>query len=191
MDQTVILVTGANGELGCSIARAFLTDSPTNILWMAVHVRRERADALAGEFPERCRVVGIDVRSPSEWRLAVEQILSRDTRLDVLVNNAGLHDDALLGMMSCESWRRVMEVNMDGVFHGSQAVLSAMVAQRGGRIINIASLSALLPPAGQRYIVSQSSVDRTGDDHEAHVLCGSRIPCSRRSDRVRSRRRVF
>ena len=109
MDTRVILVTGANGELGCSIAKAFLIGSHTSIVWMAVHARRERADALAMEFSERCRVVRIDVRSPEEWGHAVTQILSRDERLDVLVNNAGVHDDALLGMMSPEAWRRVME----------------------------------------------------------------------------------
>ena len=75
------------------------------------------------------------------------------------MNNAGTHDDALLAQMKPESWREVLAVNLDGVFHGCQAVLPAMISQRGGRIINIASLSALLAPAGQtNYAAAKAGV---------------------------------
>src|SRR5439155_5568012 len=67
----------------------------------------------------------------------------------VLVNNAGRHSDALLATMPLHAWTEVLKINLDGAFHGCQAVLRGMVAQRSGRIINIASLSALLAPAGQ------------------------------------------
>jgi 3-oxoacyl-[acyl-carrier protein] reductase len=56
-------------------------------------------------------------------------------------------------------WRDVLAVNLDGTFHGCQAVLTTMISQRGGRIINIASLSALLPPAGQtNYAAAKAGV---------------------------------
>jgi len=77
----------------------------------------------------------------------------------VLVNNAGRHEDALLGQMDPASWSRVLAVNLDSVFHGSQAVLPAMISQRSGRIINIASLSALLAPPGQtNYAAAKAGV---------------------------------
>ena len=159
MSSRVILITGANGDLGHAIGEAFLGEAPTNIVWLAVHRRRERADNLAGEFPDRCRVVFLDVREPQAWKQAVEQIANMDSRLDVLVNNAGIHNDSLLGMMKPEAWRDVIAVNLDGVFHGCQAVLPSMISQRGGRIINIASLSALLAPAGQtNYAAAKAGV---------------------------------
>ena len=65
------------------------------------------------------------------------------------MNNAGAHEDALLGTMPVASWDRVLAINLDGVFHGCQAVLPTMISQRHGRIVNIASLSALLVPPGQ------------------------------------------
>ena len=81
------------------------------------------------------------------------------SHLDVLVNNAGAHQDSLLAMMKPESWRDVLAVNLDGVFHGCQAVLPSMISQRGGRIINIASLSALLAPPGQaNYAAAKAGV---------------------------------
>lgn len=159
MSSRVILVTGANGSIGQAIARSFLTESEDNLLWLAVHANRALADSLAATHSNRCRVVEIDVANPVSWKHAVATILEKDRRLDVLVNNAGIHEDALLGQMDPESWRRVLSVNLDGVFHGCQAVLPAMISQRFGRIINIASLSALLAPPGQtNYAAAKAGV---------------------------------
>jgi 3-oxoacyl-[acyl-carrier protein] reductase len=159
MSNRVILITGGNGGLGRAIAKAFLDESPDNVLWLAVHSRRENADQLAARHPERCRVASLDVTDASAWKQLVAEVLAREQRLDVLVNNAGTHDDGLLATMKPESWRGVLSVNLDGVFHGCQAVLPAMISQRGGRIINIASLSALLAPAGQtNYAAAKAGV---------------------------------
>jgi 3-oxoacyl-[acyl-carrier protein] reductase len=159
MNQRIILITGANGALGGAMARGFLAESPDNVVWLGVHRRRERADELASATPARCRVVPLDVTDAGAWTPAVAEILAAHSRLDVLVNNAGTHDDALLAQMKPESWRDVLAVNLDGVFHGCRAVMPAMISQRGGRIINIASLSALLPPAGQaNYSAAKAGV---------------------------------
>ena len=159
MNSRTLLITGANGELGIAIAREFLNESPSNFVWLAINSRRDRADALATEHAARCRVIRLDVRERSAWDEAVKEILSHSKRLDVLVNNAGIHQDALLAMMTPESWRDVLAVNLDGVFHGCQSVLPTMISQRGGRIINIASLSALLAPAGQtNYAAAKAGV---------------------------------
>ena len=141
------------------MARAFLEESPANLVWLAVHRRRDRADELAAAHPGRCRVAALDVTDAAAWRQVVAEILAADQRLDVLVNNAGTHEDSLLAMMKPEVWRTVLAVNLDGVFHGCQAVLPAMIGQRGGRIINVASLSALLAPGGQtNYAAAKAGV---------------------------------
>jgi 3-oxoacyl-[acyl-carrier protein] reductase len=104
-------------------------------------------------------VLALDVASSTAWAEAVKQILAAHQRVDVLVNNAGKHDDALLAQMKPESWHEIMAVNLDGVFHGCQAVLPAMINQRNGRIINISSLSALLAPPGQaNYAAAKAGV---------------------------------
>ena len=159
MSNRVILVTGANGSLGRAIANVFLDESPDNVVWLAVHSRREDADPLAAGHPQQCRVAPLDVTDAAAWKQLVAQILATDQRVDVLVNNAGTHDDALLATMTPQSWHEVISVNLDGVFHGCQAVLPAMISQRSGRIINIASLSALLAPAGQtNYAAAKAGV---------------------------------
>jgi 3-oxoacyl-[acyl-carrier protein] reductase len=159
MSRRIILITGANGALGRAITQAFFAESPDNFVWLGIHRQRERADELAAAHPDRCRVLQLDVTDPAAWKVAVAEILGIHARLDVLVNNAGTHDDALLAQMSPQSWQNVMAVNLDGVFHGCQAVLPAMISQRGGRIINIASLSALFSPAGQtNYSAAKAGV---------------------------------
>lgn len=159
MNNRIILITGANGEMGVAIAQAFLEESPANSVWLGVHKGRNRAEDLAAANPSRCRAVTLDVRDPVSWKSAVAEILTTHSRLDVLVNNAGVHQDALLAMMPPEVWRDVLAVNLDGVFHGCQAVLPTMISQRGGRIINVASLSALLSPPGQtNYAAAKAGV---------------------------------
>lgn len=159
MSHRIILITGANSALGGAISRAFLAESPENLVWLAVRTRREHAEQLASAHPERCRVVPLDVTDAGSWHQATTQILAEHQRLDVLVNNAGIHDDALLAMMTPKAWREVLSVNLDGVFHGCQAVLPAMITQRHGRIINLSSLSALLAPAGQsNYAAAKAGV---------------------------------
>lgn len=159
MSQRIILITGANGTLGQGIARAFLAEAPDNVIWLGVHRQRARADGLATENPDRCHVVPLNVTDADSWKSAVTEILAAHARLDVLVNNAGTHDDALLAQMKPASWHEIISVNLDGVFHGCQSVLPAMISQRCGRIVNIASLSALFAPAGQtNYAAAKAGV---------------------------------
>jgi 3-oxoacyl-[acyl-carrier protein] reductase len=114
---------------------------------------------LACEHSDRCFCLALDVTNPERWKQAVAEILARHSRVDVLVNNAGSHEDGLLATMSPDSWQRVLAANLDGVFHGCQAVLPAMISQRHGRIINVASLSALLAPPGQaNYAAAKAGV---------------------------------
>ncbi len=159
MSTRVILVTGANGSLGQAIARAFLEESADHCLWLGTHARRDRADALAAAFPDRATCLPLDVTQPEAWKGAVERILARHQRLDVLVNNAGFHEDGLLATLPGDSWERVLRTNLDSVFHGCQAVLPTMISQRSGRIVNVASLSALLAPPGQaNYAAAKAGV---------------------------------
>jgi 3-oxoacyl-[acyl-carrier protein] reductase len=159
MSLRVILVTGANGGLGQAIARGFLAESPDNAVWLGVRTHRAQADELAREHPDRCFCIPLEVTSADSWQQSVKTILARHQRVDVLVNNAGSHQDGLLATMPRESWATVLSSNLGGVFHGCQAVLPAMISQRGGRIVNVSSLSALLAPAGQaNYAAAKAGV---------------------------------
>ena len=155
----IILITGGNGGLGRAFARAFLEESPDNFVWLGVRANRQHAEKLAAEFPNRVRCVELEVSSADAWKKGVAEILTVHKRIDVLVNNAGKHQDSLLATMKPESWDSVLHSNLDSVFHGCQAVLPTMIAQHGGRIVNISSLSGLLAPAGQaNYAAAKAGI---------------------------------
>ncbi|NOY00160.1 MAG: SDR family oxidoreductase [Verrucomicrobia bacterium] len=155
----IILITGANGSIGLTIAREFLNSDKKNFVILAVHNNRGQADSLIAEFPQQSTVCNLDVTNSEHWKTAIEAILDQHGRLDVLVNNAGFHRDHLLANMPEEDWTGVISANLDSVFHGCRAVIKPMMSQRFGRIINIASLSALLAPIGQtNYAAAKAGV---------------------------------
>jgi 3-oxoacyl-[acyl-carrier protein] reductase len=159
MTPRIILITGGNGGLGLAIARQFLEKAAGDFVCLGVRERREYAETLAAEFHGRVELVTLDVVDPAAWKAGVAEVLAKHGRLDVLVNNAGSHEDALLATMPPGSWDRVVRTNLDSVFHGCQAVLPTMISQRFGRIVNIASLSALYSPAGQaNYAAAKAGV---------------------------------
>ncbi len=154
-----ILITGGNGGLGLSIAGYFLKHDAEAKVWLGVRQNRQQAEILANESAGRCHLIDLDVTEPAAWQTAVEKITTADGRLDVLVNNAGLHRDCLLAAMPAETWHSVIAANLDAVFHGCRAVVAPMMRQRFGRIVNIASLSAVLPPLGQtNYAAAKAGV---------------------------------
>ncbi|MFT4175750.1 MAG: SDR family NAD(P)-dependent oxidoreductase [Luteolibacter sp.] len=154
-----ILITGGNGGLGLAIGRYFLEKEPASSIWLGVRRNRTRAEELAAAFPDRCHLVDLEVTDPAAWKTAVGTILEKTGRLDVLVNNAGVHKDSLLAAMEDEAWHSVISSNLDSVYHGCRAAVGPMMRQRFGRIVNIASLSAILPPLGQtNYAAAKAGV---------------------------------
>ena len=162
MSSTVprsILITGANGVLGHAIARMFLEREPQSLIFLGTRTGRDRIDALVAEYPDRAISVALEVTSAEDWSQVLLQIEQRGAPLAVLVNNAGFHDDALLATMSGEQWSSVIAGNLNSVFLGCQAAVNAMMRHRFGRIVNIASLSALHGPAGQtNYAAAKAGV---------------------------------
>lgn len=154
-----ILITGGNGGLGLGIARYFLSHDAECRVWLGVRSNRDDAGLLVEEFPGRCDLLDLEVTQGEAWTAAVDRIVARDGKLDVLVNNAGMHRDHLLATMPDEAWHSVISSNLDAVFLGCKAVTANMMRHRFGRIVNIASLSAILPPLGQtNYAAAKAGV---------------------------------
>ncbi len=159
MNQRIILVTGANGGMGRAIAREFLSHEANAFVYLGVNRQREHSEVLVEEFRGRAEMIALDVTSGVAWKEAVQTITAKQGRFDVLVNNAGMHEDALLATMSDEAWRKVLATNLDATFLGCRAVIPTMMGQRSGRIVNVSSLSALLAPAGQaNYAAAKAGV---------------------------------
>ncbi len=141
-----IIITGGNSGIGCAIAEAFLQQYDAVKIWLGVRSNRNRAEALQAQFPQQIGLLELDVTHAEDWQKAMQEI---DASIAVLVNNAGKHDDHLFANMSEDSWHDVIDINLHSAYHGTKAVLPSMMRERYGRIINISSLSAILPRIGQ------------------------------------------
>lgn len=163
LDGKVAVVTGAARGIGAAIAEA-LAQSGAHVLLTDVVEAQGRATAArltaAGHHVEFLRH---DVTDERQWEAVVATAVERGGGLDVLVNNAGIETAALLSQCTVEDFRRVMEVNVTGVFFGlKQAVLAMQPggpAGRGGSIINLSSVAGMIgTPAHVAYHSSKGAV---------------------------------
>ena len=147
----VVLITGAAGGLG----RALVSEFSAQGWCVAAGWHREPLPAP----PPEVLPVPLDVTRRDEATAAVSAVLARWSRLDALVNNAGVAVDGLVTQLSCEDWQRVLDVNLKGAFLCSQAALKPMLHQRDGHILNIASYGGRVGRAGQaNYAASKAGL---------------------------------
>lgn len=154
-----ILVTGAGRGIGRAVALAF-ANAGANVA--CVSRSQANAQLIADEITalgRKALAYSVDVSKPSEVNAAVEKILADFTRIDVLVNNAGVTKDGLLMRMSEEDWDLVIQTNLSGAFYFTRALSRSMIKQRAGRIINISSIIGLIGNAGQaNYAASKAGL---------------------------------
>ena len=143
------LVTGGSGDLGRAIARRLARDG----LHVIVHAntRRDAAEAVAAQIRAdggSAEAVAFDVTDAEASRAALETLLQAGP-VQVIVNNAGIHDDAVFPGMSAAQWHRVIDVSLHGFFHVTQPLTLPMLRTRWGRIISISSVAAVAGNRGQ------------------------------------------
>ena len=143
------LITGASGALGQAIARRLAQGGATVLLH--ANSRPESVQALADDIAAaggsaQCHV--FDLRSDEACAQACQKILA-DGPVQILVNNAGVHDDAVLPGMRAEQWHKVIDVSLNGFFRVTQPLLLPMLRTRWGRIINVSSVASLTGNRGQ------------------------------------------
>jgi 3-oxoacyl-[acyl-carrier protein] reductase len=143
------LVTGGSGAIGASICRALSAQG----CFVYVHAHRGvgAAESIAAEITSaggRARALQFDLTDAAAARAAIEQVLE-DGPIQVLVNNAGVHDDAVFPGMRPEQWHRVIDLTVNGFYNVTQPLMLPMIRTRWGRIINITSVAALLGNRGQ------------------------------------------
>jgi 3-oxoacyl-[acyl-carrier protein] reductase len=153
------LVTGGSGDIVGALCRRLAADG----LHVVVHGHANvaRAEAVAAAIREAggsAEAVAFDVADGTAARAVIDALL-HDGPLHVLVNNAGIHDDAPLAGMSDAQWKRVVDVSLHGFFHVTQPLLLPMARARYGRIVSISSVAAVLGNRGQaNYAAAKSAL---------------------------------
>ncbi len=153
------LVTGAAQGIGREIALAFAADGADVAI---CDVNLEAAQKTSADIEGKGRkslVMKANVAASAEVTAMVDQVVEKFGRIDILVNNAGVTRDGLILRMKEEDWDLVLDINLKGAFNCAKAALKYMAKQRGGTIINIASIVGAMGNAGQaNYVASKAGL---------------------------------
>jgi 3-oxoacyl-[acyl-carrier protein] reductase len=149
LHNKVSIITGAAQGIGLATALKFAHEG-------AIVVVCDVKQAAVDDAVEQCLAIGaqaiglvVDVTQRTMVDAMVKTVLEKFGRIDVLVNNAGITQDARLQKMTLEQFDRVIDVNLRGVFHCAQAVTDSMVAQGSGVILNASSVVGIYGNFGQ------------------------------------------
>jgi len=143
------LVTGGSGDIGAAVCEQLAEQG----MFVYVHANNnfDKADRVAQKIIKQggqAKAIAFDVTSEEAVAQAIDTILE-DGVIQVLVNNAGIHDDAILAGMETEQWKNVLDVNLNGFFYVTRALLMPMMQTRWGRVINMSSLAGVMGNRGQ------------------------------------------
>ncbi len=157
----VAIVTGASRGIGRAIAIALAKANAA----VVINYNRDLASASAvlAEIEEMggdAIIVKADVSSYSDCEKLISTAIDHFKRADILINNAGITADNLLARMKPEEWSRVIDINLNGVFNCTRAIMRPLLKQKsGGRIINIASVAGIYGNSGQaNYAAAKGGV---------------------------------
>lgn len=147
--QRRALVTGGSGDLGGAICRRLAADGAHVIVHANANLAR--AEAVVAQIVAdggSAQALAFDVADGEAVSAALEALLS-DGPIQIVVNNAGIHDDAPMAGMDAQRWQRVIDVSLNGFFNVTQPLLLPMARTRWGRIVSVSSVAAVLGNRGQ------------------------------------------
>jgi 3-oxoacyl-[acyl-carrier protein] reductase len=155
----VALVTGAARGIGRHLAEDLASRGAQLVLCDLIPDQLE-------QVAERIRTAGaeavsipMDVSQADQVKAGVKRALGTFGKITILINNAGITKDGLFLRMKEDAWRAVMDINLDGVYRVTRQILPSMVRNRYGRIVNIASVVALMGNPGQaNYVASKAGL---------------------------------
>ncbi|MGZ5275183.1 MAG: 3-oxoacyl-ACP reductase FabG [Caldimonas sp.] len=155
------LVTGASGGIGRAIAERLARDGAHVIVHANTRVEAAAAivEAIVGDGGS-AEAIAFDVTDREATRAACDRLVAAGGAIQIVVNNAGVHDDAAFPALREEQWSRVFDVSVNGFFNVTQALVMPMIRTRWGRIVNLSSVAAIAGNRGQvNYAAAKGAIN--------------------------------
>jgi 2-deoxy-D-gluconate 3-dehydrogenase len=143
LKNRVAFITGGNGGIGLGMAKGLAGAGASIVIAGRNKAKAQSALAELRSFGGQAEFVELDVLNEDSCRKAIQRAVERFGRLDILVNNAGTTVRKQPEALTAQDWHRVMDTNLTGAFHCSQAAYPHMVRAGGGKIINIGSMMSV------------------------------------------------
>lgn len=152
----VALISGGARGMGASHAEVFVAEGAKVII---ADIRIAEGESLAARLGSACLFQKLDVTAPRDWSDAVRAAEAAFGPISVLVNNAGIAEEAMIEDADDAHYHRVISINQTSVFMGTRAVIPSMRRANGGSIVNIASIASMTGhPKGAVYAASKGAV---------------------------------
>ncbi len=156
LESKVAFITGGASGIGAGIAKKFIQEGTRVII---CDVDAETGTKTAQQIGGNIHFYKMDISDEGEVKKTVETVINEFSRIDILINNAGITKDRLLLRMTKQDWESVIGINLTGTFLVTKTIMRYMIKQRYGRIINIASVVGLIGNPGQaNYAASKAGI---------------------------------
>ena len=154
-----VLITGATGGIGKSLAQAFIKTGANLFL---VSSSRDKIKSLKNEISNvsNLNLFAVDLSKKDEVYEFCNKLIENQTKIDVVINNAGITDDTLFMRMSDDAWNKVFDINLNASMIICKKLIRPMIKAKWGRIINISSVVGSTGNAGQaNYVASKAALN--------------------------------
>lgn len=159
LQNKTAIITGAGNGLGKAAAQLFAKEGANVVIADFSEAEGQQAAEEIIANGGKATFIQVNVADKESVEQLVKQTLETYETVDILINNAGIIADGMLDKLSDEDWRKVIDVNLTGVFYCAQAVIPTMLAQGSGRIINTSSVSGVYGNVGQtNYAATKAGV---------------------------------
>ena len=154
-NKEAIITCGAGG-IGYAAVKRFIEEGAKVAI---VDYDKELGEKVAAELGEQVAFFAVDVSKLDQVKKMVEQVVAHFGHVDILINNAGITRDATLVKMTEEDFEKVIQINLNGVYYCTQAVVPHMIAQGSGKIISTSSVSGIYGNFGQtNYAATKAAI---------------------------------
>ena len=139
LENKVAVITGGASGIGLAAVKSFVQEGAKVAI---LDYNEQAGEKVAAQYGDEVAFFKVDVSNQAEVQQAVKAIAAHFGKIDILINNAGITRDASLLKMSAADFDKVIQINLNGVFYCTQAVVPYMIEQKYGKIINTSSVSA-------------------------------------------------